>query len=139
MTSEIENFLAKLIAEIGRLEADIENSGRARERLAAIKQITETFNKQRISSAVIDDITQRRVFIGEAITPLYLMSIYRDFAGMQTDQLAAPYTNKWMKLSGTVDEIHSDHDYLSVRADIDPGSGSIACKLSSPWISRGKV
>jgi hypothetical protein len=121
MTSEIENFLAMLMAEIGHLEADIANSGRAGERLATIKQLVETFEKQNILGATTEDITQRRVFIGEAITPLYLMSIYRDYMGIQADQLAAPYLNKWMKLSGTVDEIHAYRDSVSVRAEIDPG------------------
>src|SRR5262249_20808896 len=115
------NFFAILIAEIDRLEVDIANSGTARERLATIKKMVEAFNKQRIASTAIEDITQRRVFIGEAITPLYLMSIYRYYTGMQADQLAAPYLNKWMKLSGTVVENRADRDYLSVRADIDLG------------------
>jgi hypothetical protein len=49
------------------------------------------------------------------------MSIYRDYTGVQADQLAAPYLNKWVKLSGAVNEIRAYRVSLSVRAEIDPG------------------
>jgi hypothetical protein len=45
MTAGIENVLATLIAELDHLEADIANPRRARERLATIKKIVETFEK----------------------------------------------------------------------------------------------
>lgn len=47
----------------------------------------------------------RRIFVGPDVTPEYLFSLYESYTSIQADKLAAAFIGKWMRISGTLDEV----------------------------------
>ncbi len=50
---------------------------------------------------------QGRVFVGESITPEYLIGIFREHTAIQGATLTAAYLGKWMKVSGSLGNVIS--------------------------------
>jgi hypothetical protein len=50
---------------------------------------------------------QDRVFVGESITPEYLIGIFREHTAIQGATLTAAYLGKWMKVSGSLGDVVS--------------------------------
>lgn len=64
-----------------------------------------------------------RLFLPDDITPQYLCGLYRDHTAVQADRLASPYQGKWMKVSGSVDDIRAEYDAFVITI----------------WIVRGEL
>lgn len=50
---------------------------------------------------------QDRIFVGESITPEYLIGIFREHTDIQGAQLTAAYVGKWMKVTGSLRNVIS--------------------------------
>jgi hypothetical protein len=60
---------------------------------------------QRPEVKAADD--QNRVFVGESITPEYLLSIFGEHTDIQSAKLTSAYLGKWMKVSGPLGNVIS--------------------------------
>jgi len=47
------------------------------------------------------------VFVGENVTPKYLVSFFEEHTSIQASQMAKPFIGKWMKISGRLNEVIS--------------------------------
>ena len=50
---------------------------------------------------------QDRIFVGESITPEYLIGTFRERTSIQGAKLTADYLGKWMKVSGSLGDVIS--------------------------------
>jgi hypothetical protein len=57
------------------------------------------------------DEKQDRVFVGENITPKYLIGIFREHTDIQGAALTSAYLGKWMKVSGSLGNVISTSPY----------------------------
>jgi len=78
-----------------------------------------------------------RIFVSDSITPEYFRSLYAEHTAAQADKLVEVYIGKWMRVSGTVQQVYVDKGSHTPFAQII-FSGAEATNLifSQPWIDR---
>jgi hypothetical protein len=89
---------------------------------------------------------QFRVFVGEGITPEYLIGIFQEHTSIQGAKLTAAYLGKWMKVSGSLGNVISstpDRAQLTFeRAEVPLADRtwfdftSLYMQFSKPWMDR---
>ena len=89
---------------------------------------------------------QDRIFVGESITPKYLIGIFRDHTDIQGAKLTAGYLGKWMKVSGSLGNVISTTPNLAQltfeRAQLSRAgptwfdSTGFYMIFKKPWIDR---
>jgi PAS domain S-box-containing protein len=77
MSSEFERSFVLLISEIGDLEADLENLGRARERLASIKQGIESLHKEATAERRKTELTETSLEESESYNKVLFQQSHR--------------------------------------------------------------
>ena len=89
---------------------------------------------------------QDRIFVGQSITPEYLISIFREHTGLQGAKLTADYLGKWMKVRGSLGNVISTTPNLAQltfeRAEVPLTKRtwfdytSFYMMFKKPWIDR---
>src|SRR5581483_9843281 len=52
-----------------------------------------------------NEAKQERVFVGENVTPIYLVSFFNDHTALQASLMTKPFIGKWMKLTGLIRDV----------------------------------
>jgi hypothetical protein len=82
---------------------------------------------------------EQQIFLPDDITPEYLCGLYRDKTEMQGDALAAPYQGKWMKFSGSVQNVRQIEDKFVVMLWIIEGEIDGRCTFDKRWSDQVTV
>jgi|SRR5579859_1612084 len=57
-----------------------------------------------------------RIFLPDDINAEYLTGLYKTNTALQADGLAAPYRGRWMRVSGSVDNVSEEYGVFTISA-----------------------
>ncbi len=90
--------------------------------LSAIVFLIDRFSRPRVSKskkmpeliAQAPAVPDKRIFVGERITPKYLRDLFKDQTTVQAERVFEPFKGKWIRVWGTISDIHA-HPPRSVQ------------------------
>jgi hypothetical protein len=99
-----------------------------------------------ITPAEMASQKEDKIFVGESITPNYLLSFFEEHTGIQAAKMAKPFIGKWMRLSGRLGEVLSsapEHGaQLSFQREDVKGEKdwsyyiTVYMRFDQPWLDR---
>lgn len=95
------------------------------------------------SHAVAHGTYPGRDFVSASITPEYLIGLFQGHTGIQANKLTEAYVGKWLKLSGSLDQVDSlgsDNALVIFSGNIGRSLSSVKMTFSSKvWVDRLSV
>jgi hypothetical protein len=86
---------------------------------------------------------EERIFVGQGITPEYLLDFFEQHTAVQATNAIKDYIGKWMKVAGSVNNVISTSDFLArvtfERQPALPDYTYLYMSFRGPWKDRAKI